>query len=223
MFHLELRQFPHNLCRFNLDEQELRAIVEPWAREMWVELGERKWSPHQAKLTVLEGPEIPLEQLSMGRGWRAAQRQSENVTERVLAAAKGAGEAGSEVPPRHSQPDASLVADSLGLELLALLGDGSAPLSQAWRLAGARFPELSPGECLALAERAVGSLLEGRLIVLLHAASRSTCDHPDADRGGAHADRHGAEVGEVELESVLRSIDSWAESRESSGIHMRRA
>ena len=57
MYHIELRQFPHNMCRFNLTEQELLATVTaPWAREQWIELGERKWSPHQAKLTVLEGP-----------------------------------------------------------------------------------------------------------------------------------------------------------------------
>lgn len=230
MYHLELRQFPHNLCRFNLDEQQLRAIVEPWTRAPWVELGQRKWSPHQARLTVLQGPQIPVEQLSMGRGWRAAQRQSEDVTERVLAAAKEAGEVASRGPSQHAPPDASLVADSLGLELLALLGDGPAPLSQAWRLAGTRFPELSPGESLALAERAVGSLLKGRLIVLLHAASHGTRGHPDANREGADANREGAdadhdgaEVGEGELQAMLRAVDSWAEPGESSGVRMRRA
>src|SRR5438445_7825638 len=85
MFHVELRQFPHNACSFNLTEAELFALVVPWSRERWVELGEREWSPHQARLTVLEGPRLPVEQLSMGRGWRNAQRQSEDVTERMLA------------------------------------------------------------------------------------------------------------------------------------------
>ena len=74
MFHIELRQFPHNVCRFNLSEQELRTLVGPWAREQWIELGGRKWSPHQARLTVLNGPRLTVQELSMGRGWRNAQR-----------------------------------------------------------------------------------------------------------------------------------------------------
>jgi hypothetical protein len=216
VYHLELRQFPHNLCRFNLDERGLQAILGPWTREPIVELGERRWSPHQAKLTVLEGPQIPLEQLSMGRGWRAAERQGEDVTERVLAAAKAAGGASPGGVPPHAPSDASLLADSLGLELLALLGDGPAPLSRAWRLAGERFPELSAGERLALAERAVGSLLKGRLIVLLHPTLADPHGHPDTDRDGV-------EVGEGELEALLRSPGSWAEPGQAGGVRMRRA
>jgi hypothetical protein len=92
MYHLELRQFPHNLCRFNLTEQQLRAVVEPWAAEKVVDIGERKWSPHQAKLTILEGPQLAVAELSMGRGWRAAQRQSTNVTERIMGLATEAAE-----------------------------------------------------------------------------------------------------------------------------------
>jgi hypothetical protein len=133
VYHVELRQFPHNLCRFNLAEEELRAIAEQWARGEWVDLGERKWNRHQAKLTILEGPRLPVGQLSMGRGWRNAQRQSEDVTARVLAAGS----------------------DSPGPELLSLLGDDSSALLAAWRVVAARCPERSPSECLALAEQAI--------------------------------------------------------------------
>jgi hypothetical protein len=155
MYHLELRQFPHNLCRFNLTEQALHAVVGPWAQEQWVELGERKWSPHQARLTVLEGPRIPIDQLSMGRGWRTAQRQSEDVTERVLVAAQGPRSATSQAHPQAAPPDVGLLADSLRLELLSLLGEDPASLLEAWRLAAARFPDRSPSESLALAEAAI--------------------------------------------------------------------
>jgi hypothetical protein len=143
MFHIELRQFPHNVCRFNMTEAELATLVEPWSREQWIELGERKWSPHQARLTVLEGPQLPIEQLSMGRGWRNAQRQSEDVTERVLARAA------------TSDTRAETTNDT---ELLPLLGPDPAALLQAWRLAGQRRPELSPSESLALAESTLRSL-----------------------------------------------------------------
>jgi len=137
MFHVELRQFPHNACAFNLTEAELSQILEPWSRDQWIELGERKWSPHQARLTVLEGPHLPVEDLAMGRGWRNAQHQSEDVTERVIARAQGAGD------------DA---------ELQPLLGPDPTALLQAWRLAAQRRPELSPSESLALAESTLHSL-----------------------------------------------------------------
>lgn len=215
MYHLELRQFPHNLCRFNLTEQELGAIVEPWTRDPWVELGERKWRPETAKLTILEGPQIPLEQLSMGRGWRVVQRNSRDVTERVLAAAKQAGPSASQESPHGSPPDAALVADSLGLELLAMLGQQPAPLSQVWRLAAARFPERSPSEALALAEAAVGSLLRSGLIVLL----RTTAPDPDDNAG---SDPSEEQVGETEVARLLRTLHSWAEQDGARNVLLRR-
>ncbi len=168
MYHIELRQFPHNVCRFNLTDEELRAIVEPWAREQLVDFGERKWSPHQARLTILEGPEIPLQQLTMGRGWRAAQRQSQDVTERVLAAARAAGKAaagggagvgtavhdGSTGGGPLSDPLAHGVLDD-PRSVAALLGPDPVALLDAWRAAAASSPGLTPSESLALAEHAV--------------------------------------------------------------------
>jgi 2-iminobutanoate/2-iminopropanoate deaminase len=91
VYHVELRHFPRNLCRFNLSAAELHAtILEPWAADRRFELGELRWDPRQARLTVLEGPRISPDQLTMGRGWRAAQRQGRDVTEQLLAAATAA-------------------------------------------------------------------------------------------------------------------------------------
>jgi hypothetical protein len=216
VYHLELRQFPHNLNRFNLSDDELRAIVGPWTHDPWVELGERKWRPETAKITILEGPRIPLEQLSMGRGWRVVQRDSKDVTDRILAAAKQqAGAATSQQPPHGSPPDAALVADSLGLELLALLAEQPAPLSRAWHLAAERFPEGSPSEALALAEAAVASLLRGRLIALLRPAA------PDAP-GDADSHRAARHVGEAEVAELLRTPDSWADHDAATAVLLSR-
>ncbi len=66
MYHIELRQFPHNFCHFNLSEGELAALLSPWAAGQVVEVGDRRWNPQQAKITVLEGPELELQDLSMG-------------------------------------------------------------------------------------------------------------------------------------------------------------
>ncbi|HTA31816.1 MAG TPA: hypothetical protein VK721_00155 [Solirubrobacteraceae bacterium] len=163
MYHVELRHFPHNMARFNLTDAELGAIVEPWVRDQMVEFGERKWSPQQAKITIFEGPRMPLDQLTMGRGWRAAERESENVTDAVLAAAREGLAAPAPAPastpgvPVSAQPAAAngALADplALGVQLASLLGEDPAGLLAAWREVATRATGLSPSESLALAER----------------------------------------------------------------------
>ena len=216
MYHIELRQFPHNLCHFNLDNGALGAIVKAWTSEPFVEIEERKWNPNTAKLKILEGPEIPLDQLTMGRGWRVAERQGQDVSERVLGAATESARAATQGTPQQAPSDGALEADSLGLELLAMLADGPAPLYYAWQLAAKRFPDRSPGECLMLAESAVGSLLKARLIVLLHPAELDRSGHPDPNSDGA-------QVTDAELEAVHRAHESWAPPGEPTVIRMRRA
>ncbi len=179
MYHLELRQFPHNFCRFNLTEHELReTVLDGWVRGEWIEIGERRWNAHQAHLKVLEGPELPVEQLSMGRGWRNAVRLGSDVTEQLLANARTRATplgprtidpaavsepAGVSGPGAVSEPALSRsttafdateqpLRDSLAHELLTLLGDDPGPLLRAWQLALERHPDRTPSECLALAE-----------------------------------------------------------------------
>jgi hypothetical protein len=223
VFHVELRQFPHNLCRFNLSEQELHTLVEPWAREQWIELGGRKWSPHQARLTILDGPRLAVQELSMGRGWRNAQRRSEDVTDRVLAATKtsqvhNGGRSSSQPRPSTGasgpSPDLSLEADSLGLELLTLIAEAPAPLSAVWQLARSSFPERLASECLAMAEQAIRSLLHRRLIVLVASGG-------DADRD-RHAVPPSREPAETEVERLLRAPESWFED-DRAAVLVRRA
>ncbi|HSZ70302.1 MAG TPA: hypothetical protein VK756_08060, partial [Solirubrobacteraceae bacterium] len=220
-YHVELRQFPHNMCRFNLSGPELRAtVLEPWARERWIEFGERKWNPAQAKLTVLEGPHIPVAQLTMGRGWRTAQREGREVTDELLAAlareVERGGPQGSQVGAPSSAaaagviaaraPGASsmersadeLAADSLGLELLSRLGSEPAPLRHAWELAGERHPDSPPSATLALAERAVESLLRARLIVLVLVRSGVGQDAGDAPA-----------LDEREVDRAIGAAASW--------------
>jgi hypothetical protein len=216
VYHIELRQSFHNLCHFNLDQGALGAIVKAWTTEPWVEIEGRKWNPHEAKLRIIEGPQLPLDQLTMGRGWRAAERQGTDVTQKVLAAATDAARAPSLAAPQQAEGDAALEADSLGLELLSLLADGPAPLYYAWRLASKRFPDRTPGESLVLAERSVASLLNGRLILLLHPLQNHAAGHGDPGS-------EGVQVGDAELEPLLHAHDSWAQPDQSTAVRMRRA
>jgi hypothetical protein len=160
VYHVELRQFPHNMCRFNLSEEELvDTIVGAWAADEWIEFGERKWNPHQARLTVLEGPQLAVEELAMGRGWRNAQRHSEDVTERVLEQARARQDAAAAAAASEAAAAGAGTAGAAADEqLLALLGARPGALLASWRLTAARRPELAPSEALALAEATLRSL-----------------------------------------------------------------
>jgi hypothetical protein len=235
VYHVEIRQFPHNASRFNLTERELLPIAVPWVREEWVELGERKWNVNLAKLTIIEGPQLSMSQLAMGRGWRNAQRQGQDVTERVLqtlkratvtapqapapsahAAARGAGKGG---PPNASferdAADFQLLGDSLGLEILAVLDEGPVTLPRVWRLAGARLPHRPASEGLALAEQAIRSLLERRLVVLQALPAGA----PVEERGGQTLE----DVAEATVEPALHAIEGWAGGAQSALLGIRRA
>ncbi len=181
VYHLELRQFPHNTCAFNLTGEDLRPVLEPWVRERVFEYGEQKWVPQKAKLTILEGPHLAVEQLAMGRGWGAAQRESEDVTERLLAAAQAAerGAVSAAAAPATPSPAAQAPAaqapangpasgtpspgeapaagtPAYPRSLGALLGSDPARLLAAWQAVVARSPGLAPSESLLLAERQIG-------------------------------------------------------------------
>ncbi len=96
----------------------------------------------------------------MGRGWRIAQREGEDVTDRVLAAAR----AGVQAPAaQQSQGAAGAQArpEQLQRELTSLLGEQAQALFEAWRHASALYANRSPSECLALAEEALASSSEG--------------------------------------------------------------
>ena len=159
MFHLEMRQFPHTAWSFNLTEEEISAILLPWTLERVVDLGERKWSPHKATLTIIEGPKLELQQLSMGRGWRNAEREGANVTERVLAEVRRAarvtksGESiGASAASDGASRDGSLAAAT---QIEAVLGSDPLALLEAWRAAAAASGDLRPSETLAIAEDVV--------------------------------------------------------------------
>jgi hypothetical protein len=171
MFHVQLRQFPHNHSQFNLTAGELRTLAETWVRGQWLMFGERRWSPHQATLTVIEGPRAALEQLSMGRGWRHVERHGEDVTRRVLDAAAATvaqaatAPSGASAAPvnasGHGQPGRGL--NPTAEELQALLGEAprAEALLVAWRRIAARSKGRSPSECLSLAEEELDSSHRG--------------------------------------------------------------
>ncbi len=134
-FHVEVSTGHKHARVFNVDEAELRAnVLERWVAGSPLQVGEREWDPRESQLTILEGPRMEGPDLSFGQGWSNAQRASENVTRRVLAAA----EAGAPVLAAGV-----LAADSLEAALQAVRG-GQDPLPVRWADAAARIDSRDP-------------------------------------------------------------------------------
>jgi len=143
VFHVELRQFPHQTRAFNLTREELDArILRPWVSGAAIELDDQRWAPDRARLTIYEGPALAGDQLGLGRGWANATREGQDVTARLLAEAA------------HPPPVAELKR-----ELVARLAGGPVPLTGVVDLAGESYPQARVSERLALCEQAVWELL----------------------------------------------------------------
>jgi len=88
-FHIEVSSGLQHARSFNLSAEELqRTVLEPWLSGRPVLLGDRKWDPEESELRVLEGSELSNPELSFGQGWANAERGSEDVTRRIVEAAR---------------------------------------------------------------------------------------------------------------------------------------
>jgi hypothetical protein len=151
VFHVELRQFPHQTRAFNLTREELDArIVRPWVAGEPVALDDRRWSPERGRLTIYEGPALAGDQLGLGRGWANVTREGEDVTARLLAEAAH--------PPAVAELKRELPA--------RLAADGRISLARVVELVGERYPQARVSERVALGEQAVWELLHEDAISL---------------------------------------------------------
>ncbi len=146
LYHVEIREFPRNVNRFNMSGQEIGAILLAWAQERVFELADQRWNPQTAEMIVIEGPEIPVSGLSMGRGWPTAMREGQDVTERVIAEARAAIVDGSAA--RVAQEQEAEAAAAAPAEALAG-GLGDEPLTAAPVLPPEEPPEARPPEVAA--------------------------------------------------------------------------
>ena len=142
MYHFELKDFPNVYTQFNVDERDMALFLMEWLKGEKVEIGERRWDPDETELTVIEGRELELSELSLGRGWSAALNTGTDVTERVIDAVRNPAPADA---PADVEPDS----------VAALLGSDGERLLVRWREVAGRSPELAPSESLALAEHAL--------------------------------------------------------------------
>ena len=186
MFHVELRQSLHVTRALNLGAEELWArVVGPWVSDQEVELGDRRWSPARARLTIYEGPELRTEELGLGRGWSNATKSSHDVTTRVLSEARQA---------RGAQQRGAADEPSVGAckqDVLSRCASEPVALAELVVLASERFQHRRVSARLALVEQSVWELLhEGRGMLL---------------RAGAISEP----IGREQWEAVLLAWDSW--------------
>ncbi len=88
---MELRHFPRNVCHFNMGAEELQsAILEPWVADRMFDLGDLRWDPRQARLTVSRGLRGSRQTSSRWAGAGAPRKhQGRDVTAQLLGGAPG--------------------------------------------------------------------------------------------------------------------------------------
>lgn len=133
-FHVELSSGIKHARSFNLSREQLMAeVIAPWLEDLPVELGEQEWQPAESKLKILEGPHLDGPDLAFGQGWSNAERASEEVTERELAAA-----------PAPDLPDAFVIEAEQPDVALGKLLEGQAASPVAWTEARDRIDGRDP-------------------------------------------------------------------------------
>ena len=119
-------------------------------------------------MTVLEGPELRLDELGMGRGWPNAQRAGTDVTERLLGRAREQARRAPELERLKERIAGRIDAGPLSLNRVVVL-----------------TAELMPGrrasERLSIAETAVWEMLHERAVELLAGEDPQTGPVPESD------------------------------------------
>jgi hypothetical protein len=199
VYHVQLREASHKATGFNMESARLRAeVVDAWLGGQMFEFGGSEWVPQRTTIMVLEGPELPLHQLGMGRGWTNALRVSKDVTKEVLEAASADREGAAGRSSAGRAPD-------IERDVLARCAVGPLSLPAVWDRAEIVAPDASAGERLVLAEAALGHLLaEG---------------HVELCRGD---DPSAAPLGPSEADAVLRAREAWSTDR-ANGLFVRAA
>jgi hypothetical protein len=156
MFHVEMRMGMNVVREFNLSDQRLWLdFLAPLMADQEFTLEGHDFTPRHTRLTVYEGPELRLDQLSLGRGWQNAERTSSDVTERVLERAREHA--------RHStrpQPTLPGAADLVRERLLGRIAAGPISADEILAIATELMPDSTEEERLDAAQRAAWELLE---------------------------------------------------------------
>lgn len=180
VYHVEMRMGISVVRAFNLSSHDLqvRFLAPLMADQDFVYEG-HEWSPRKTRISIFDGPELPLHQLSMGRGWPNVQRTSQEVTVEILEQARSGGiKAAPPAPADHA----------LRERIIGRLSAGPIALSDVVRIAGDMMEGRRVSEQLSASEMAVWSLLH---------------------TGEAGLEADGLEVAQEMWEPLVLSPHSW--------------
>ena len=131
---------------FNLSAEELTTrFLAPLVNGRELVYQELEWLPRKTTVTIYEGPELPVEQLGMGRGWGNVQRSGTDVTQRILEQARERLARHPSLDPLQERLSGRLSAGPMELSAVVALADD---------LLGGRVSER-----LAVAEQAVWEMV----------------------------------------------------------------
>jgi hypothetical protein len=166
IFHVEIRQFPSTVRKFNLSRAQLDAsYVRPWLAGKVIEVDDVRFSPERAKFTILSGPPLRTDQIGMGRGWANAQRDGVEVTDRILSEAEPA-ETVAPAAATPAQAPATNAVQTFKRDLLAACQGKRVSFDEVVALTAAQHLGARASERLALAEMAVWELLhQGQIAI----------------------------------------------------------
>jgi hypothetical protein len=142
-FHIEVSAGRRRARSFNLTEEELgRTVLDPWLSGNSVLLGDRKWNrgDEDARLRILEGPQLSIQELAFSQGWANAERSAAEVTATVLedATENRRGRRGPATIVIHSDSALQTVAD-----IVSGQSTETVPLEQARERIDSRDPSVA--------------------------------------------------------------------------------
>ena len=131
-YHVEISSPVDRVRMLNLDANDLRTtLLEAWVIGLPFEFRERRWNPHESRLTILEGPAVrEVDEDS----WEGVLRAAEDVTRPMLEAAEASAPA---------QPALLIEADSAEAALEQLRVEPS-PRPIPWATAVERLQRRDP-------------------------------------------------------------------------------
>jgi hypothetical protein len=162
VFHVEMRMGMNVVREFNLTDERLWLdFLAPLMADREFVVEGHDFTPRHTRLTVYEGPELRLDQLSFGRGWQNVERTASDVTERVLARARqhsGHTPPAGEPTPEAAAPPAAV--DLVRERLIGRMAAGPISAQEILDVATELMPEATDPERVAVAQRAAWALLE---------------------------------------------------------------
>jgi hypothetical protein len=143
VYHVQLKQRRNAASAFNLSADDVRSrFATPMIADHVFDYAEKEWNPRETRLTVLEGRELRIDELGLGRGWPNALRTGTEVTDQFLSDGRVTGP---QIDPVGRLED----------RIAGRLSAGPLPLRELLGMTAELMPGRTVSERLSVCERTV--------------------------------------------------------------------